>query len=193
VSNAEKDAFGIRDGDLLVCEGGEPGRAAVWDKGPTPLTFQKALMRIRPKSGVEPRYLAGFLRHTTLAGDLERHFTGTTIKHLPQNKLRGLELPLPPLAEQQRIVAKLDAVTARTARARADLDRAAVLADKQRRALLGRLFAKGWPEVALGDVATDVRYGTAAKCSYEPKATPVLRIPNVAKGRIDTADLKFAS
>jgi type I restriction enzyme S subunit len=47
-------------------------------------------------------------------------------------------------------------------------------------------------ESRLGDLLSDIRYGTATKCSYEQnKETPVLRIPNVAKGRIDTSDLKY--
>jgi type I restriction enzyme S subunit len=50
-----------------------------------------------------------------------------------------------------------------------------------------------WNHKTLGDVAVDVRYGTAAKCHYEPRKTPVLRIPNVVAGGIDTSDLKFGA
>jgi type I restriction enzyme S subunit len=118
---------------------------------------------------------------------------GTTRDSLNIGTLRTVEIPVAPIAEQRRIVAKLDALAARTARARADLDRVPVLAQMERRAILGRLFKKGWPETLLGEIASDVRYGTAAKCTYEPRGTPVLRIPNVANGRVDATDLKFAS
>ena len=51
---------------------------------------------------------------------------------------------------------------------------------------------KDWSVTTLGNLCSEVRYGTAAKCHYEPKDTPVLRIPNVIDGRINTADLKYA-
>ena len=47
MSEEERATLSLRNGDVLVCEGGEPGRSAVWDGGPTDLTFQKALMRLR--------------------------------------------------------------------------------------------------------------------------------------------------
>src|SRR5690348_12494404 len=46
MSDDETQMFDVRDGDLMVCEGGEPGRAAVWKLGDKDLAFQKALMRV---------------------------------------------------------------------------------------------------------------------------------------------------
>lgn len=171
MSSSEREAFNIRDGDVLICEGGEPGRAAVWRGGVTALTFQKALMRLRPYDEIQPDYIARYLRHASWAGLLDDHFTGTTIKHLPQNVLRRLEAPLPPFAEQRRIVAKLDALTARTARARTDLDRVQALAERQREATLSAAFSgdltegwrvqqsrgkEGWSERTVGELAVVV-------------------------------------
>jgi type I restriction enzyme, S subunit len=59
----------------------------------------------------------------------------------------------------------------------------------QKRSLQDDPFA--WPTVKFGDVLTDLRYGTSAKCSYAESGTPVLRIPNLRDGAIDTSDLKF--
>lgn len=95
-TDEELEPFGIRDGDLLVCEGGEPGRCAVWLYGPTDLKFQKALMRLRPYGGVEATLLAKALRLMAPNGDLQRHFTGTTIKHLPQSALAAIPVPSHP-------------------------------------------------------------------------------------------------
>jgi hypothetical protein len=79
-----------------------------------------------------------------------------------------------------------------------DAGRQAVLAGAFRgeltadwRSANNRDFARTWRTETLGNLALDVRYGTAAKCHYEPRATPVLRIPNVAAGRIDIRDLKY--
>lgn len=59
----------------------------------------------------------------------------------------------------------------------------------QQRSLQDDLFA--WPTARFGDVLTDLRYGTSAKCSYARSGTPVLRIPNLHDGAIDISDLKF--
>jgi len=96
-----------RPGEVVACEGGEPGRAAVW-RGPEPIALQKALHRIRPSEGVGAHYLALLLRHYSTSGALAARFTGTTIKHLPQEKLRLVEVPLAPRAEQERIVAAIE-------------------------------------------------------------------------------------
>lgn len=108
----EEEELLLRDGDLLVCEGGEPGRAAVWRDTGEPMFFQKALHRIRPRAGISPEYLAYRFRLDTWTGTLERLFTGATIKHLTGKALRAHEFPLPPVPEQQRIVEKVDQLMA---------------------------------------------------------------------------------
>jgi type I restriction enzyme S subunit len=101
-----------------------------------PIAIQKALHRIRPSAGVSPDYLAFGLRAAASTKQLDRLFTGTTIKHLPQEKLRQVRIPLAPSTEQERIVAaieealsKLDAGEAglRTVRQRLKRMRDAVL------------------------------------------------------------------
>ena len=120
----------VHDGDLFVCEGGEPGRCAVWRGGDRRLAFQKALHRIRPYDGIESDYLARYLWQVAATGALSDLLTGTTIKHLPQIALQRIKVTVPPAAEQRRIVARLDALTARLARARAELNRVPVLSER---------------------------------------------------------------
>ena len=103
----ELDRVLARPGDVIACEGGEPGRAAVW-RGPGTIALQKAFHRIRPTEAVDPNYLALYLRHLAGSRALESLFTGTTIKHLPQEKLRLVGVPLPPRTEQERIVAAIE-------------------------------------------------------------------------------------
>lgn len=192
VTDDELTELSVRDGDLFVCEGGEPGRCAVWRGGPRRLVFQKALHRVRGLGGVEPDYLAKFLTFAATHQQFDDLLTGTTIKHLPQVALQKLGLPLPPLAEQRRIVAKLDALTARLARARTELDRVSVLAANLRKEALRNAFGHGAATVPVGELITDIRYGTTKKCDYGGGAVPVLRIPNVQGGRIDLTDMKSA-
>ena len=103
----ELDRVLAQPGDLVACEGGEPGRSAVW-RGREAVALQKALHKIRPAAGVLPDYLALLLREQSSTGELDKLFTGTTIKHLPQEKLRLVRVPLAPTAEQERIVAAIE-------------------------------------------------------------------------------------
>lgn len=119
----------VRKGDLVICEGGEPGRAAVWDSE-KPFVIQKALHRARPYL-VDARYYQIHLRVDCASGRVAESFTGATIQHFTGQVLDKHTVTLPPLAEQHRIVARVDELmslldrleAARTARD--DLRRAA--------------------------------------------------------------------
>lgn len=97
---------------------------------------------LRSRGGVLPEFVWRFLRQTSFRRDAEAAMTGAVgQRRVPTDYLRQSALPVPPLAEQRRIVAKLDALTARTARARADLDRVPALAARYKQAVLARAFA----------------------------------------------------
>ncbi len=99
----EEERYGLCPGDLVVCEGGEPGRCAIWN-GPPGMKFQKALHRIRPKPPLDIHYLFNWFRHAARTGQLDAHFTGTTIKHLTGKAVAELRVQLPPLSEQKAVV-----------------------------------------------------------------------------------------
>jgi type I restriction enzyme S subunit len=140
MTDSDRQKYSIRNGDVMVCEGGEPGRAAVWRGDRNAFGFQKALIRLRAREGISPEWFVHFLKHASNTGTLSEHFTGTTIKHLPQIALFSTRLPLPPLPEQRRIVAKLDSLTGRTARAREELGRIQRLIQRYREAILSSAF-----------------------------------------------------
>lgn len=106
--DSELDEFAARDGDVLICEGGQPGRAAVWDGREKEIYFQKALHRLRFPVGVNAHYFVKALRAGVDSGRLDSYFTGVTFKHLTGQGLSAVPMPVPPLAEQRRIVAKVD-------------------------------------------------------------------------------------
>lgn len=108
----ELEELQILEGDLLICEGGEPGRCAIWRGEREEMYFQKALHRARPLCGVMPEYLQCCLRVDATSGLLAKYFTGATIKHFPGDKLARYVVSLPPVGEQQRIVAKVDELMA---------------------------------------------------------------------------------
>ncbi|MHA6795908.1 restriction endonuclease subunit S [Pseudonocardia bannensis] len=119
-----RDRFEVRTGDLLVCEGGEIGRAAVWSGSGTYVAYQKALHRVRPSADLDNRYLRYLLEHHANNGVLTRLATGSTIAHLPQQKLREVPVPLAPIDRQRHIVDTLESHLSHLDSATATLSRA---------------------------------------------------------------------
>lgn len=104
LADEDRERFGVQRGDLLVCEGGEVGRCAIWRGSDTYVAYQKALHRIRCRPGLTAPFLRYQLQHLAATGDLARLSTGSTIAHLPQQQLRRVRLALPSEEEQRRIV-----------------------------------------------------------------------------------------
>lgn len=102
IQDEEVERYSVRKGDLIICEGGEPGRCAIW-KDEDKVFFQKALHRVRPHL-VLSEYLFIVINALSLSGFTERYFTGTTIKHLTGQSLKALLIPVPPIHEQQDII-----------------------------------------------------------------------------------------
>lgn len=104
---AEVEELSLQSGDLLICEGGEPGRAAMWESQAKQMLFQKALHRVKPSPVLLNQLLLYMLLVDSMTGTLAKHFTGATIKHFTGKSLGSYLIALPPLAEQERIVAKV--------------------------------------------------------------------------------------
>jgi type I restriction enzyme S subunit len=103
----EYDRYGLKYGDLVVCEGGEPGRCSIWKDEIPGMKIQKALHRIRAKKELDNYFIYYWFLLAGRNGSLEPFFTGTTIKHLTGKAIEELEIPLPPKAEQEFIVCTL--------------------------------------------------------------------------------------
>lgn len=192
----EHERFGVRRGDLLVCEGGEIGRCAIWQGREEYLAYQKALHRIRPSEAVDAQFLRYLLEHHALSGTLAGLSTGTTIAHLPQQQLRRVPVPLPPLGEQRRIVDlvadHLSCLDAAQGMVRTSIRRSAAMV-KSSLATAVTAGATGSPISTVGDEADLVGYGTSAKSHTDAADddVPVLRMGNLKNGEIDWRGLKF--
>lgn len=132
----------LRPGDLLVCEGGEIGRAAVWQGQVSTMSFQNHLHRLRPKGQREvvPRFYVYFLQSAfTQLGIFEGAGNKTTIPNLSRNKLAALNVPQPHAAEQlaisQALMKAREAIRAH--------DTTTTLALELKNATMRELFTRG--------------------------------------------------
>lgn len=104
----EQKMFRLQYGDLLICEGGEPGRAAIWRNEIEECYYQKALHCVRPKiEFVNVEYLAWCFWVLSKRGLLGDHITSATIAHLTGEKLKAMPIPLPSLILQNNFKRKI--------------------------------------------------------------------------------------
>ena len=112
----EKDRveFSLRNGDILMCEGGEIGRCAIWRDELEECYFQKAIHRIRLNKEIAlPEYFVFMFWIYTMNGGLNKYMGAATISHLTGEKLKKLKLPIPSIALQTQftqIVEKTEAL-----------------------------------------------------------------------------------
>jgi len=159
-----------------------------------PVALNQDMKALLPGGPLVPEFLAYALEARAgyvLAECVKR---GATVHSVDMQKFIQMELPVPAPSEQRRIVELLDQADA--------LRRQRTEADAKANRILPAVFLKmfgdpatnpnGWPIVRLGEVATELRYGTSQRCDRDKAGTPVLRIPNVVRGEVDWSDLKYA-
>lgn len=127
----EQIEFSLEDDDLLVCEGGEIGRCAIWHNEITPCYFQKALHRVRcNKSIIIPIYLAWWFKfNCDNNGFSEIEGAKATIAHLPGAKLKKLPISVPPLTLQNQFADFVKQIDKSKSILQQELDKAQMLFD----------------------------------------------------------------
>ena len=136
VSQNEADEFTLKAGDLLICEGGQPGRCSIVGAAEESLLFQKALHRFRPNDSTDVKFVAYSLLRASMNGTLEKLFTGVTIKHLTGQSLKGLEIAIPSIGEQERVVAEVDELMALCDQLESELKSRSEVAEKFARSVV---------------------------------------------------------
>ena len=158
----EAEKYTAVKGDVLICEGGYPGRAAIWDQD-EPIYFQKALHRVRFHEPERNKWFVYYLQFRDLEGTLRNHFNGAGIQHFTGEALAQFEIPVPPLPEQQRIVGILEEAFGGLATAQAHASQNLQNARDLFESHLQSVFTqrgKGWVERTLGEVAEVQSGGT---------------------------------
>lgn len=103
----EFDRYTVKKDDLLICEGGDAGRCAIYNRE-TPMHYQNALHRVRFFKDINPffyLYLFQLYKANNLLSEASK---GVTIQHLTGAALKELCFPLPPISEQKRIVSAIE-------------------------------------------------------------------------------------
>jgi type I restriction enzyme, S subunit len=174
MSRSDLEKFRLMPGDLLVCEGGEVGRAAIWEAPIDECYYQKALHRLRPIGGFEPRLLVAILRQWSERGVLANYVTQTSIAHLPRDKFLEVPIPRPRPAEQRAIVRALSDVDALLE----GLDRLIAKKLDLKQATMQQLLTGGtrlpsfrgeWESTRLGDHLTFLRNGVNSRAELLPE------------------------
>jgi type I restriction enzyme S subunit len=143
---------------------------------------------LRPTSKVLGGFLFAFARSQSLIDYLVSRTTGANYPAVNDNEIKDMLFPVPPLAEQERIVKLLDEAD--------ELRKLRAQADRCTPDLIPALFQKMFgdpkcscPSSTLGELVCSFRYGTSSKSTGNGK--PTLRIPNVVHQAINLDDLKF--
>lgn len=146
-SDFDEKKYGIKDGDLLVCEGGDVGRSAIVRNPPPHTIIQNALHRVRSHSN-EPRFLMFILKHAASQNWFDILCNRSTIAHFTGEKFGALRIPLPPLSEQTAIADFLDRETGRIDTLIEKKRRLIGLLKEKRSALISRTVTRGMPAEA---------------------------------------------
>lgn len=209
VSQKEITPFMLKDGDFLMSLTGNVGRVAIIDASflPAALNQRVACLRIKSEDSVRKEYIFYFCLQKQFVSDCIKSAKGSAQLNMSTEWLKEYPIPLPPLAEQQRIVDRIKSLFAKLdeakEKAQAVVDsfetrKAAIL----HKAFTGELTAKwreehgvgmdSWEKKSVGELCISLKYGTAKKSDASGNVV-VLRMGNLQQGEIDWSDLAYSN
>lgn len=109
LDDSELEKYLVRKGDLLICEGGDTGRCAIWESE-DPIYYQNALHRVRFNDDIHNKFIMYYLHYYKKVGIIDKLSHGQTIKHFTQKGLSKLSFRMPTISEQKGITSELDAI-----------------------------------------------------------------------------------
>jgi type I restriction enzyme S subunit len=175
----------LRGGELLICLVGQFGQVAVAPAALAGANIARQVGLIRLRKEISNEYISYYLQSPDGRANLGTFTGGSVQQVINLGDLRMVDVPIPPLPEQQRIVGMLDkafeGIATAKANAEKNLQNAHALFQSH---LQFVLLDKKWEWKVLGDVCVDVEYGSSAKSKKEGKI-PVLGMGNVQDGRFD--------
>ena len=111
-TDKELTKYELKTNDLLLCEGGEAGRCAIWNETNEIILFQKAIHRARliDKNSADVLYIRYWMQFYKKNNGLKDYISKSTIEHLTGEKLKKLPIPLPPLPLQQLFAERIEQI-----------------------------------------------------------------------------------
>lgn len=175
MTRSDLQRYRLQAGDLLVCEGGDVGRGAIWRNELFECYYQKALHRLRAKRGYDARLMLALLQYWSSIGAFSDFVTQTSIAHLPREKFVLMPLPLPPKEEQRRIgkalqdaddlIATLECLIAK---------KQAIKQGMMQQLLTGRTrlpgFTEAWSDIRLGNHVSYVKTVALSRAQLDTKS-----------------------
>lgn len=196
----------LHGGELILSNIGSVGKVFRVPYFDRPMTLASNSVMVKCYNSRDYDWMYYFLLSPIGFEELKSITTGTAVPKFNKTDLKTIPLPVPPLAEQRRIVERIESLFAKLdeakEKAQAVVDsfetrKAAIL----HKAFTGELTAKwreehgvgmeSWEKKRLSDVVTEFKYGTSEKSDYNNKGIPVLRIPNIGDNGIDLSDIKY--
>lgn len=136
-SPEDRKRYNLKFGDILVCEGGEIGRTAIWKENLENCFYQKAIHRLRPRTQEDfPDFFLYVMYALVNLGVFVAMSSASTILHLPAEKLSIVRYASPPLEEQQEIVEYIEAETEKIDRMQAATRETVELLKERRSSLI---------------------------------------------------------
>jgi len=186
-----EDRYLINDGDLLISWSATLG-SFIWDRGPAVLN--QHIFKVIPNTELIDKFFLHYLVLNTL-DEIAKHAHGLAMKHITKRKFEAIEVQIPNLAEQRRIVARIKECMERVE----EIERLRAEAIEEAKDLPSAIFAdyveslnhSELGDTVLGDVVIDCKYGTSKKANTSGEGCPVLRMGNIQAGRLDVSDLKY--
>jgi type I restriction enzyme S subunit len=134
----ELSRYTVRTGDLLVCEGGDVGRAAIWRGESDVIGYQKALHRLRPRNDQTDtaEFFFFALMAAKVRGVFEESDSKATIAHLPAERFRQYRFAFPPVREQLEITGHIRTHVQRLEKVQVKTERSIDLLKERRSALI---------------------------------------------------------
>ena len=135
----ENEKYSVTKGDLIICEGGEPGRCAIWEQDET-IFYQKALHRVRFTDDSNPKFYMYYFWFAAQTGKLNPFFTGMGIKHLTGQSLVKVPVPTARKEEQDLIVQEIESRLSVCDSIEKTVDTALLQAEAMRQSILKKAF-----------------------------------------------------
>jgi len=194
----------VHPNDIFISRAGSVGVSVLIKDAPYKSVFASYLIRIRPYKKIDSKYLSLFLQSPHYWNQVTELSSGIALANINATKIQSINLPLPPLPEQHKIVEILEDHLSRLDAALADVKQAKLKAAQFRRSLLqaaftGNLTGDGtrlmteWKKCKLSDVV-ELLSGFAFKSSdWQEVGVPVLKITNVRNGKVTLEGCSYIS